>query len=143
VASNSRLHKIDFDDLNSTKSFSKFKAYGQSKVANMLFTLELDRRLKEAAKNTETVAVLPGRVVGKRANPVLFAATSEVVSGRLYGQDYPSEEIVDPEMVNYDDAERLWEISEKLTGIDFYIKRANEPDLSVVSTPDREQKNLI
>ncbi|MFV2016839.1 MAG: SDR family NAD(P)-dependent oxidoreductase [Candidatus Heimdallarchaeota archaeon] len=37
---------IHFDDINLEKSFGSLKAYGQSKLANMLFTYELDRKIK-------------------------------------------------------------------------------------------------
>ena len=55
-----RIGKINFDDLNWDKSYSKWKAYGQSKLANILFTIELDRRLKLAGKKTFVAAVHPG-----------------------------------------------------------------------------------
>ncbi len=38
--------KIYFDDLNMETQYQPFKAYSQSKLANLLFTSELDRRLK-------------------------------------------------------------------------------------------------
>jgi len=41
-----KFGKIRFHDLQSEKSYSKWGAYGQSKLANLLFTHELDRRLK-------------------------------------------------------------------------------------------------
>jgi hypothetical protein len=37
---------LDFDDLQFTESFSAMKAYGRSKLCNILFTRELSRRLK-------------------------------------------------------------------------------------------------
>jgi NAD(P)-dependent dehydrogenase (short-subunit alcohol dehydrogenase family) len=42
-----KVGKIRFDDINLTKGFNVIKAYGQSKLANVLFTRELARRLKE------------------------------------------------------------------------------------------------
>lgn len=38
--------KIDFDDLNSEKNYDPAKAYEQSKLANVLFTRELAKRLE-------------------------------------------------------------------------------------------------
>ncbi|SOX53889.1 short chain dehydrogenase [Mycobacterium ahvazicum] len=49
------LAKIRFDDLQSERSYNRVKAYGQSKLANLLFTYELQRRL--ALKGTPTVAL--------------------------------------------------------------------------------------
>ena len=48
------LAKIDFDDLQSERGYSRVGAYGQAKLANLLFTYELQRRL---AGNGATVAV--------------------------------------------------------------------------------------
>jgi NAD(P)-dependent dehydrogenase (short-subunit alcohol dehydrogenase family) len=51
---------IRFHDLQWEKSYSKWGAYGQSKLANLLFTHELDRRLKDAGSDTISVACHPG-----------------------------------------------------------------------------------
>ena len=42
---------IQFDDFNSEKSYDPFKAYGQSKLANILFSMELTERLKGNKQN--------------------------------------------------------------------------------------------
>jgi NAD(P)-dependent dehydrogenase (short-subunit alcohol dehydrogenase family) len=47
--------KIHFDDLNLDRNYNRVVAYGQSKLANLLFTYELARRLK--AKGTPTIAL--------------------------------------------------------------------------------------
>ncbi|WP_101950476.1 SDR family NAD(P)-dependent oxidoreductase [Mycobacterium sp. 3519A] len=47
--------KIHFDDLNLDRNYNRVVAYGQSKLANLLFTYELARRL--TAKGTPTVAL--------------------------------------------------------------------------------------
>jgi NAD(P)-dependent dehydrogenase (short-subunit alcohol dehydrogenase family) len=52
--------RIGFDDLNCEKTYSKWKAYSQSKLANLLFTIELDRRLKMSGKTTIAVSAHPG-----------------------------------------------------------------------------------
>ncbi|KRT85787.1 hypothetical protein AMK59_1760 [Oryctes borbonicus] len=54
--------KIDFTDLEwEKKTYSPFNAYQRSKLANILFTKELDRRLKEAKINDVSIYVLhPG-----------------------------------------------------------------------------------
>jgi NAD(P)-dependent dehydrogenase (short-subunit alcohol dehydrogenase family) len=59
----SLVHKggrIDFDDLHGAASYAKWTAYSQSKLANMLFTFELDRRLREAKSSVITAACHPG-----------------------------------------------------------------------------------
>ncbi len=55
-----KFGKLRFHDLQWDKSYSKWGAYGQSKLANLLFTHELDRRLKEAGSDTISVACHPG-----------------------------------------------------------------------------------
>jgi NAD(P)-dependent dehydrogenase (short-subunit alcohol dehydrogenase family) len=52
------LAKIDFDDLQSERHYNRVAAYGQSKLANLLFTYELARRLD--GTNTIAVAAHPG-----------------------------------------------------------------------------------
>ncbi|KQH78202.1 short-chain dehydrogenase [Mycobacterium gordonae] len=51
---------IHFDDLQWERSYSRIGAYGQSKLANLLFTYELQRRLSTAAAPTIAVAAHPG-----------------------------------------------------------------------------------
>ena len=51
---------IHFDDLQSAHSYDRTAAYGQSKLANLLFTYELQRRLAAADATTIAVAAHPG-----------------------------------------------------------------------------------
>ena len=52
---------IDFDDLNwERKKYRRWRAYGQSKLANLLFTAELQRRLAEAGSPVRALAAHPG-----------------------------------------------------------------------------------
>jgi len=55
-----KLGKLDFDDLQSEKRYSRWPAYGQSKLANLLFTYELDRRLRAAQSDIVVAASHPG-----------------------------------------------------------------------------------
>lgn len=55
-----RRGDIDFDDIDASKSYSRRKRYYQSKLANLLFTFELDRRLRAKASATISVAAHPG-----------------------------------------------------------------------------------
>ncbi|HEV7188125.1 MAG TPA: oxidoreductase [Blastococcus sp.] len=64
VTVSSNLHRsgaIDLDDLNwQRRPYSAQGAYGQSKLANLLFTLELQRRLTEAGSRVRALAAHPG-----------------------------------------------------------------------------------
>jgi NAD(P)-dependent dehydrogenase (short-subunit alcohol dehydrogenase family) len=65
VVTSSGLHKgatIDWDDLNAEKSFSGTPRYSASKLANLLFLIELDRRLRAAGAPTMAVGCHPGLV---------------------------------------------------------------------------------
>ena len=53
-----RAGRIRFDDLQSERSYNRVSAYGQSKLANLLFTYELQRKL--AGRDTIAVAAHPG-----------------------------------------------------------------------------------
>jgi NAD(P)-dependent dehydrogenase (short-subunit alcohol dehydrogenase family) len=56
-----RIGRIDLDDLNwERRRYSPFRAYGQSKLANLLFTTELQRRLSEAGSGVRALAAHPG-----------------------------------------------------------------------------------
>jgi NAD(P)-dependent dehydrogenase (short-subunit alcohol dehydrogenase family) len=84
-----RMGRIDFDDLNwERKPYSAWRAYGQSKLANLLFTAELQRRLTEAGSGVLAMAAHPGYAAtnlqfhsGKRLQDMF-----SVVSNRLLGQ---------------------------------------------------------
>jgi NAD(P)-dependent dehydrogenase (short-subunit alcohol dehydrogenase family) len=64
VTVSSLMHRsgaIDFDDLNwQRRRYQRWPAYGQSKLANLLFTLELQRRLAQAGSQVEATAAHPG-----------------------------------------------------------------------------------
>jgi NAD(P)-dependent dehydrogenase (short-subunit alcohol dehydrogenase family) len=60
-----RQGTINFDDLQSEKRYSQRAAYGQSKLANLLFAYELQRRLAAAGAETIALAAHPG---GARSN---------------------------------------------------------------------------
>lgn len=140
-----RFGRIRFDDLQSERRYSRAGAYGQAKLANLLFTYELQRRLE----GTDTIAVaahpggssselgrhLPGvvQMVFKTleqstemgALPTLRAATDpNVTGGEYYGpggflemNGHPT--LVDSNRRSHDPdaARRLWNVSEELTGV--------------------------
>ncbi len=55
--------KINLDDLNSKQNYDRWGAYGQSKLANILFTFELQRRLDAAGADVMTNTAHPGFVI--------------------------------------------------------------------------------
>ena len=144
------MGKIDFSDLNWEKGYKAQAAYGQSKLANLLFTYELQRRLAAAGKDTLAVAAHPGwtstnlqehapsvkfmnrffaQEPSMGALPTLYAATEANVRGaQYYGPSGFLEMNGPPKRVKSNRrsrdenvAERLWNISEDLTGVRFQI----------------------
>lgn len=145
---------IHFDDLQWERRYSRMGAYTQSKLANLLFTYELQRRLAPRGKTiavaahpgtstTELVRNLPRPVerafmgvapliaqdAAGGALPSLRAATDPgVLGGQYYGPDGMGQSKGNPVVVassaqSYDVAlqQRLWTISEELTGVTFTV----------------------
>jgi len=56
----SAIGRLNFDDLDGAKSYHPWRAYGQSKLANLLFTFELARRLSELRVDVRAIACHPG-----------------------------------------------------------------------------------
>ncbi len=52
--------RIDFEDLQSERRYNRWRAYGQSKLADLMFALELDRRLRAAGAGVKSLAAHPG-----------------------------------------------------------------------------------
>lgn len=77
-----RQGKIRFDDLNWENDYSRWKAYGQSKLANLLFAYELQRRLADAGSDVLSMAAHPGvsatNVQSHTDSPVLNVALALV-----------------------------------------------------------------
>jgi NAD(P)-dependent dehydrogenase (short-subunit alcohol dehydrogenase family) len=85
-----KIGRINFDDLQSARSYRRWPAYGQSKLANLLFALELDRRLRAGDSGLLSVAAHPGYA----ATNLQFAVTpsrieriGSVVLNRIWAQD--------------------------------------------------------
>ena len=155
-----RLGKIRFDDLNWEHGYGRWRAYGQSKLANLLFTYELQRRLAAAGAGAISVAAHPGyaatnlqaaapRMDGSRvmerltdlsnalfsqsaamgALPQLYAAVAPAVrGGEYYGPDgigeiwgHPRPVVSNAASRDSDAARRLWELSERLSGVRFAL----------------------
>ncbi|NGO70466.1 SDR family NAD(P)-dependent oxidoreductase [Streptomyces sp. SB3404] len=131
---------LDFDDLGAERSYSRNGQYARSKLANLLFTRELQRRADAVGAKLLSVAADPGTTAtnigtaprwvtalmglflqspDKGAAPSLHAATAaDVTGGGCYG---PGPKLVTPAENARDEqsAVRLWEISEGLTEVRF------------------------
>jgi len=155
IAHNIRA-KIDFADLQwETRRYERVASYGQSKLANLMFAYDLQRRLAAAKAKTIAVGAHPGVAAtelvrhvpgaslpgvnwlsGRLLNtselgalPTLRAATDPAVQGgQYYGPDgfrelrgYP--ELVTSSAQSHDTAiqERLWSVSEELTGVTYPV----------------------
>ena len=153
---------IDFDNLQGERSYSAWRAYGQSKLADLLFARELDRRSRVAGWGVLAMSAHPGLThtnLGKSgpghgepshlkaitkpltdrlmrlpfasqqpeqgAGPALLAATSpSAIGGGFYGPSGlleltggPTAAKVPRQARDMEAAARLWEVSERLTGV--------------------------
>jgi len=87
-----RAGKMNFDDLQSRESYARWGAYGQSKLANLLFTFELQRRLAAARATQICVACHPGyaatdlQFVGARMDGSRLFALAAGIGNRLLAQ---------------------------------------------------------
>ncbi|MFF3913397.1 oxidoreductase [Streptomyces sp. NPDC001852] len=93
VTVSSGLHRggdgvIHFEDVNLRGRYSPTRAYAQSKLANLLFTLELQRRLTEAGSTVRALAAHPGyaatNLQSHHANPVVRGLMA--VGNRVFAQ---------------------------------------------------------
>jgi NAD(P)-dependent dehydrogenase (short-subunit alcohol dehydrogenase family) len=77
---------IDFDDLQSERHYDPFAAYGRSKLANLLFTYELQRRLTANHEATIAVAAHPGssRTDLLRSSPAWLRISSAVLGPLIF-----------------------------------------------------------
>jgi NAD(P)-dependent dehydrogenase (short-subunit alcohol dehydrogenase family) len=93
-----RFGAIDFDDLNwERKPYRAWRAYGQSKLANLLFTAELQRRLTAVGSRVRATAAHPGYAAtnlqfhsGSRVNDVFSAVANRVVAQDADGGALPT-----------------------------------------------------
>lgn len=150
--------KMDFDNFlfEGGSGYSPLKSYGRSKLANLLFTYELHRRLENSKINCIAVAAHPGvsntnlfqylenKLIFKifkplmspfiqeqnmGALPAIRAAVDPAVKGAdYYGPDgfnemkgFPVKVKSNAASHNIKDAKKLWELSEKITGVKFLL----------------------
>jgi NAD(P)-dependent dehydrogenase (short-subunit alcohol dehydrogenase family) len=91
VTLSSTVHKmgrINFDNLGGDRHYFRWNAYGQSKLANLLFALELDRRLRAAGSTVKSLAAHPGYAATnlQSAGPPLFDRLVMVAGNALVAQ---------------------------------------------------------
>ena len=88
-----RRARIDFEDLQGSRGYSGSRGYGQSKLANLMFALELDRRARAAGSRILSVAAHPGvsttGFVAATGMPTIVVTLSRMAIGVL-GQDAAS-----------------------------------------------------
>lgn len=137
----SEAHKfstMNFDDLMGEKSYNNFKAYGQSKLAIILFTNKLSKilRIEEATVNCLHPGVVATHLFDKMggfmksifglfmispekgAETTIYLATSDDVK-TISGAYFKNKKVSKPRAyaLNEKDENKLWEYSLKLTGI--------------------------
>jgi NAD(P)-dependent dehydrogenase (short-subunit alcohol dehydrogenase family) len=151
-----RAGRVDFTDLDAHRGYRKWPAYAQSKLANLLFMFELQRRADATGADLRAVAAHPGyaatnlqatgprlagnkaieqatnvvtRLIGQSAEagalPTLRAATDPAVrGGEVFGPDgllqlhgAPKQVPVSRRARDRALAERLWTVSEEMTGV--------------------------
>jgi NAD(P)-dependent dehydrogenase (short-subunit alcohol dehydrogenase family) len=154
------IGRINFEDLQMRQKYQRYAAYSQSKLANLLFTFELQRRFEVNGYPTISVSAHPG---GARTNlqstsldatgsrverlfmaitgpivlqpavtgalPQLYAATAPDVKGaeffgpRFFLRGYPVRAKTSAQSHNLATAQRLWSVSEELTGVSYSFKK--------------------
>jgi NAD(P)-dependent dehydrogenase (short-subunit alcohol dehydrogenase family) len=83
-----KMGRINFDNLNGDRHYFRWNAYGQSKLANLLFALELDRRLRAVGSTVKSLAAHPGYAATnlQRSGPPMFDRLVMVASNALIAQ---------------------------------------------------------
>lgn len=138
---------IDFDDLRLEKPYDPWRAYGQSKLADLIFALELHRRSSLGGFNLSSLAAHPGiseselvrHLPGEAPPGTVFMPTAQGVlpalvascsprakSGDYWGPDGPGETAGAPALATVDLSaldeqvnRRLWDWAQDATGVSF------------------------
>lgn len=161
-----KFGKLNFDDLQSEDGYGRWQAYGQSKLANLVFALDLQTRIAEAGLDLKSIGAHPGvshtnltaagndldanlfsrlskpflalsdlllaQDAEHGALPTLYAATNPGLAGGEYigpdglGELRGAPTIVAPRKVahNVEVANRLWDESVRLTGVEYDFGKA-------------------
>ena len=153
ASSAEKFGRLDFDDLTWEKrQYKAWRAYADSKIANLYFTYELNRRLKGSGSEVIITAAHPGwtatelqrhasitgflnaflsQDISMGALPTLRAAyDKEAHGGEYYGpsgfmelRGYPVQVSSNKLSKDQTIAARLWKVSENLTGVLFDVRR--------------------
>ncbi len=143
------IGRIRFDDLQLEQTYDPTAAYGQSKLANMLFTYQLHRLFERSGNDSISLAAHPGwtktnlqrhsnlmmflnqffaQKTDVGALPTLYAATADDAGGgEYYGPRWlqiwgtPVETSSSARSQDEDTARRLWQVSEELTGVKYHL----------------------
>lgn len=131
VSSMAHAAQMDFDNLQGEQSYSGYSAYARSKLANILFTVELAERLKSSGVtvnclhpgviNTKLLRAgwgMGGASLPEGARTSVYLASSPDVAD-VTGKYFVNRRVASPPAIVNDAAtrRRLWQISEKLTGL--------------------------
>ncbi|MEU6713275.1 oxidoreductase [Nonomuraea sp. NPDC046802] len=131
--------RIDLDNLGLTQGYGRMSSYARSKLANLLFMLELRRRAGKAGADLISVATHPGTTATNFVNvgplkpllplfmhspevgalPSLYAATSPAIRGGEFVGPRLQLMTLSKTARSEALAERLWEVSAELTGVRF------------------------
>ncbi|MCY4147719.1 MAG: SDR family oxidoreductase [Chloroflexi bacterium] len=133
---------LQVDALNDPDQFRAFRAYGGSKLANLLFTYELDRRLTDTRVTVNAVhpglvntrigdnmsgwirhffklmKIVMGRTPQKGAETLVYLATAPEVAG-ISGKYWADKQQKDSSAISYnrDQQRQLWQYSAELSGV--------------------------
>lgn len=138
---------IDFDNFKLEKPYHNWREYGQSKLADLIFTLEFEKRLRENGFQTMSLAAHPGfsetdlqkymdkdmlnslelMTAKEGAQPTIAACLRpDAKGGQYWGPDGPNEQKGKPALAKIDSVAldenlnaKLWDWAKKTTGVGF------------------------
>jgi NAD(P)-dependent dehydrogenase (short-subunit alcohol dehydrogenase family) len=138
---------IDFDNFRLEKSYNNWREYGQSKLADLIFALEFDKKLRNNGYNIMSLAAHPGfsktdlqkymdknmldslelMTAKEGAQPTLAACLQpEAKGGQYWGPDGPNEQKGKPALAKIDSVAldeklnaKLWDWAKKITEVNF------------------------
>jgi NAD(P)-dependent dehydrogenase (short-subunit alcohol dehydrogenase family) len=138
---------IDFDNFRLEKPYNNWREYGQSKLADLIFALEFEKRLRNNGCHTMSLAAHPGfsktdlqkymdknmldslelMTAKEGAQPTLAACLrADAKGGQYWGPDGPNEQKGKPALAQIDTAAvdqklnaKLWDWAKKITEVNF------------------------